>query len=55
MHSFVDAKYSHLKMTYILTTISLTYQIFKNSKIPFSGEQEKLLFSTFQFKMDLKV
>ena len=53
MHSFVDAKYSHLKMTYILTMISLTYQIFKNSKIPFSGEQEKLLFSTFQFKMDL--
>ena len=42
-------------MTYILTMISLTYQIFKNSKIPFSGEQEKLLFSTFQFKMDLKV
>lgn len=42
-------------MTYILTMISLTYQIFKNSIDSIEGEEEKLLFSTVQPKMDVEM
>lgn len=42
-------------MTYILTMISLTYQIFKNSTDSIESAQEKLLFTTVQPKMDVEM